>query len=446
MARDLFTVFRWTLARMVGQKQQQQFILSSAAVILGLLTILSFTAVVSTQSITGWKASFDPPTITVEMEKEVGGTFTLSGITNSALIKSITLVGQDENIARVVKPVITDATGQTTITGDYSIHGVFLGRQSMFFEVEWMNGQKDTVPADSLAVVVIREKRAIDTVFTVTVAVLVSIIYINFGAALQLDQLKSIMRRPVGPCIGFLCQFLFMPLISYGLGLVLFPNDHTMQLGMFFTGCSPAGGASNIWTAILGGNIDLSVTMTTISTFSAFFMMPLWIFTLGRKIFANANLAVPYGQISEYAFCLVVPLGVGLLIQKYMPRTRDLLVRILKPFSTLLIIFIVAFAIVANLYIFKLFSWQIFVAGMGLPWLGYMAGWLSAKVFKCKPGDALAIAVETGVQNTGIAIYLMRFSLDQPEGDLTTVVPVSVAIMTPIPLTMLFLGQLLYRR
>lgn len=43
-----------------------------------------------------------------------------------------------------------------------------------------------------------------------------------------------------------------------------------MQLGMFFTGVSPSGGASNVWSVILGGNLDLSISMTTISTFSAF--------------------------------------------------------------------------------------------------------------------------------------------------------------------------------
>lgn len=415
---------------------------TTSAVALLLILVLQ---PVHTQSTNGWKATFEPATITVQMEKEDGGTFTLSGVTNVNLIKSITLIGQDENIARVVEPVITDFTAGT-ITGKYSIHGVFLGKQQMYFEVEWTNGEKETVSQDSLSVIVIRESRAIDHAFTGTVAVLVSINYINFGAALQLDVLRSIMRRPIGPVIGFVCQFLFMPLLSFGLGKALFPDDHTMQLGMFFTGISPAGGASNIWTAILGGNIDLSVTMTTISTIAAFGMMPLWIFTLGRTIFDQGGLAVPYSQISTYAICLVIPLGIGLLIQRFLPRLRAVLVRILKPLSTILILFIVIFAIVANLYIFELFSWQIFVAGMGLPWLGYMFGWISAKVFKTSPKDALAIAVETGVQNTGIAIYLLRFSLPQPEGDLTTVVPVSVATMTPIPLTLLYIGQLLYRR
>lgn len=48
--------------------------------------------------------------------------------------------------------------------------------------------------------------------------------------------------------------------------------------------------------------------------------------------------------------------------------------------------------------------------------------------------DRLAIAIEAGIQNTGIAIFILRFALGQPQADLTTVIPVSVAIMTPLPL------------
>lgn len=128
---------------------------------------------------------------------------------------------------------------------------------------------------------------------------------------------------------------------------------------MFFTGVSPAGGASNVWTVILEGNIDLSITMTTISTFAAFGMMPLWIFTLGRLIFDKGNVAVPYSQISTYAIGLVVPLAIGYLIQRYLKRLSRFLARILKCFSSILILFIIIFAIITNLYLFKLFSWQV---------------------------------------------------------------------------------------
>lgn len=89
--------------------------------------------------------------------------------------------------------------------------------------------------------------------------------------------------------------------------------------------------------------------------------MPLWIFTLGHHIFAQGKLSVPYARVMEVAVALVIPLGIGLLIQKYLPRVSKFLVRILKPFSTLLILFIIIFAIITNTYIFELFSWQVMI-------------------------------------------------------------------------------------
>lgn len=141
--------------------------------------------------------------------------------------------------------------------------------------------------------------------------------------------------------------------------MLLFPNNIEMQLGLFFTGVSPSGGASNIWCVILGGNLDLSISMTAISTFAAFGMMPLWIFTLGRSIFEHGHLVVPYGRIASFAICLLIPLGIGLLLQKRAPKLAAILVRILKSFSSLLIVFIIVFAIATNLYLFKLLTWQV---------------------------------------------------------------------------------------
>jgi len=63
---------------------------------------------------------------------------------------------------------------------------------------------------------------------------------------------------------------------------------------------------------------------------------------------------------------------------------------------------------------------QIIVAGMGLPWLGYTVGLLLAMFCRQPIEDVLAISVETGVHNTGISIFMLRFALSQPEADLTT--------------------------
>ncbi len=83
---------------------------------------------------------------------------------------------------------------------------------------------------------------------------------------------------------------------------------------------------------------------------------------------------------------------------------------------------------------------------MLLPWLGYLLGGGLAIILRRKWEDVIAIAIETGVQNTGLSIFALRFSLAQPEADLTTVLPVAVAIMTPVIPTAVLAMQKLHNR
>merc|ERR1712156_933152 len=239
----------------------------------------------------------------------------------------------------------------------------------------------------------------------------------------DLDVVKNTLKRPIGPAIGFICQFLVMPLLAYALGFIFGTKSVAMRLGLFVTGASPGGGASNIWTVMFGGNLDLSVTMTAVSTFSAFFMMPFWIFTLGATIFDERDIVIPYKKICIYAFFLVVPLTIGLILSRFAPKVSAFMVKILKPLALFLILFIVIFGVWANLYIFKMMTWQVFIGGMGLPWIGFLLGFSIAKLSKRPMEDVIAIAIETGVQNTGMSIFLLWLTLDQPLGD-----------MTPLPL------------
>ena len=52
--------------------------------------------------------------------------------------------------------------------------------------------------------------------------------------------------------------------------------------------------------------------------------------------------------------------------------------------------------------------------------MGYLVGLFMALIFRQPGPDVRAISIETGIQNTGISIFLLRFSLEQPAADLTT--------------------------
>lgn len=58
--------------------------------------------------------------------------------------------------------------------------------------------------------------------------------------------------------------------LSFFYARLLFPNSISMQLGLFFTGICPGGGASSVWSILLGGNINLSIVLTTVGTLESF--------------------------------------------------------------------------------------------------------------------------------------------------------------------------------
>ena len=65
-----------------------------------------------------------------------------------------------------------------------------------------------------LPVVVTRKERVIDKVFTISVATLVSVLFVNFGCALDRKILLETLKQPTSLFIGVIPQFIFMPLVS----------------------------------------------------------------------------------------------------------------------------------------------------------------------------------------------------------------------------------------
>jgi len=76
--------------------------------------------------------------------------------------------------------------------------------------------------------------------------------------------------------------------------------------------------------------------------------------------------------------------------------------------------------------------------GVLLPWMGFAFGALAALIARQPRENVTAIAIETGIQNSGIAIMLLKLSFDAPDGDMASVIPVVVSIFTPGPLLLVF--------
>ncbi|MCL4134005.1 UNVERIFIED_CONTAM: hypothetical protein GTU68_057159 [Idotea baltica] len=229
------------------------------------------------------------------------------------------------------------------------------------------------------------------------------------GCAINIQVIKDTMKRPVAPAIGLVSQYLCMPLVSYGIGYVLFPSSPELWLGLFLTGCAPGGGGSNMWTYLLGGSLDLSITMTFLSTVFAFATLPLWVLALGPSIFTDGYFGkLPYRNMAMLVFGLVIPCCIGLGIRRTCPKAADFLKKMLKPLSIAFIVFVMTFGVYTKFYLFSFFTWKVAFAGFCLPFFGFAFGGTAALLLKRNWEEVVAISIETGVQNTGLAIGVIK--------------------------------------
>jgi len=164
-------------------------------------------------------------------------------------------------------------------------------------------------------------------------------------------------------------------------------------------------------------------------------MIPLWLFTLGQLIISDdVRITIPYVNILIILACYLIPVIIGLLIQRHCKRLSAINVRCLRPMYVVFILCMFTFGVWTNLYVFRLIRPLLLLAGSLLPYVGFVLSGTVAWLFRQPPARILTIAIETAIQNTGLPIVLMKFSLPQPDADLSVVGPVVIAMFMPMPL------------
>lgn len=330
-------------------------------------------------------------------------------------------------------------TLESTGTVNILIKGNLPGRATLYFCAA-TNSNNSSVSIKSCdsqdlsyKLYVERKERPIDIAFNVVVILLVVMTNIGMGAKIDFDVVKTELKRPIAPAIGLCCQFLIMPMIAFGIASSI-KLDPGIALGFFALGCAPGGSASNAYTHLLGGNVSLSVTMTLISTIAALGLLPMWLFTLGKVVYDQGNVQIPYENIFFSLLGIIVPVLIGLFLQRKFPKVAKMWLNAVKYIVFVFIVFVLTVGVYANLYIFSLLSGEVLLAAALLPYLGFLLGGIVACLFRQGNVNIITIAVETGIQNTGIPIVLLRMSLLGPDKDTSIVAPVASALFTPIPL------------
>lgn len=350
----------------------------------------------------------------------------------------------DTEVVDLIGEINHSVTGGVPVIPNVTARAVFLGRASLIFHVNRkLNGTVATQSKGDnswyelpvgLDVVVKKHEGVLNRIFQVSVILLVCVANIAMGCRTEIEVVKSTLRRPIAPLTGLASQFILMPLISFTVGYLL-KLSPPMAFGLFAMGCSPGGAASNVYTYFLDGNVSLSVTMTFVSTIASLALIPMWLFTLGiHVIYRTENVTIPFLNIVTSLVGLIIPVGIGIVLQKKLPKVAECLLKLLRVLAVVFCVLVFTIGIYANLYIFRLMTPLNLLAGALLPYIGFLFGAVMALLARRNKSDILTIAIETGIQNSGVAIVLLQLSLPHPDSDIAIVSPVNCSLFTPIPI------------
>ena len=237
--------------------------------------------------------------------------------------------------------------------------------------------------------------------------------FIMFGVALDLrvEDFKRTLKTPKPALIGLACQFFLLPAFTYLLVLIIQPRP-SIALGLFLVAACPGGNLSNFLTHFAKGNTPLSISMSAISTALAIIMTPLntvlWASLYGpTKEIINSFSISPMDMFSSIFLMLGLPLVAGMFIRSKMPRFAARFNQLMMKLSIVIFIAFIVVMLANNFDVFVEHVGAVVIIVILHNTTAISIGYFASRLFKVAERDRRAIAIEVGIQNSGLGLVLI---------------------------------------
>ena len=256
----------------------------------------------------------------------------------------------------------------------------------------------------AVAALALFKPAACNWIKTSSVNYLLGIVMFGMGLTLKAEDFKVVFSRPKEIIIGFLSQFILMPLIAFVL-IKIFRLPPELAVGVMLVGTCPGGTSSNVMTYMSKGDVALSVGMTIVSTIFAPLLTPLL-----TKLYIGQVVDVKVvAMFLSIVKVVLIPIVLGLIINHFFGKITEALVKVLPAVSTLAIVAIVAAVVSASsaklLNALNTSLTIVFVVILH-NLLGYATGYGVGKLLRLKQTKCRALSIEVGMQNSGLATGL----------------------------------------
>ncbi|WP_299526968.1 bile acid:sodium symporter family protein [uncultured Lutibacter sp.] len=241
----------------------------------------------------------------------------------------------------------------------------------------------------------------------------ITLALIMFGVALgiSINDFKLLFKSPKILFTGIISQFILLPLVTFFFIKLVNPMP-SIALGMMMVAACPGGNISNFMTQMAKGNAALSVSLTAFATLVSLVMTPFNLHFYGNlyaptaQILQNIELNA-WELVKLVTLILGIPLILGMWVRKYKYKLADKLAKILKPVSLVIFMLFIVIAFYDNFNIFINYVHYVLILVIAHNILALLTGFYFAKAMKLSYKNQKTLAIETGIQNSGLGLLLI---------------------------------------
>ncbi|MBB5193659.1 BASS family bile acid:Na+ symporter [Silvimonas terrae] len=232
-------------------------------------------------------------------------------------------------------------------------------------------------------------------------ALLLATIMFTMGLTLTVADFKRVLTRPAPVAAGIVLHYLVMPLAAWCLAKA-FNMPPELATGMILVGSVASGTASNVIIYLAGGDVALSVTISSISTLVSVVATPLL-----TRLYVDASIHVDMlAMLLSIVQIVILPIALGLLLYRFFGRA----VRKVEPYlplvSMIAIVTIIAAIVAGSQKSIASVGAVVIIAVMLHNAIGLAGGYWGGKLLGFEESVCRTLAIEVGMQNSGLAAQL----------------------------------------
>ena len=240
-----------------------------------------------------------------------------------------------------------------------------------------------------------------------------AIIMFGLGLGLTTSDFTRLLKTPRDFFVGFLSQVILLPVIAFGLILII-PMPIEIAMGVMIIAAAPGGVTSNVLTKFANGDVALSVSLTAVVSLLAIFIVPLIVFNSASFIGVEITKDISMASIAVKMFFVVtVPVLFGMIVRSLMTDfiiSKTLIIQRLS-----IILFLIVFI---SIWVEEWDRIVSFIARAGLVTgilnlVMIFVGYYVAKMFASGVAQRRCISLECGLQNGTLAVVVSTQLFDE---------------------------------